>query len=166
VTTIIVDNRTTAMTGHQGHPGTGTRLSGEEGTLIDIERVVRALGVEEVSVVESTDREQLGESLKRAIASGKPAVVLVHSPCVFVTPHHREAYEVIEQDCNGCTLCMRLGCPAIFKSDKLDAKTGRPLAWIDPLTCVGCGLCYDVCARQAILEGALKEDAQAMEEMA
>jgi len=155
-TTIIVDNRTTGMTGHQGNPGSGLTLSGTEGNRIDIEAVVRALGVEEVSTVPSTERDELESAIKRAVKSGKPAVVIAETPCVFVSSYPREAYRVLDEDCNGCTLCMRIGCPAILKSDKVDAKTGRPLAWIDPVACTGCGLCFDVCARQAILEGAPK----------
>jgi len=155
-TTIIVDNRTTGMTGHQGNPGSGLTLSGTESNRIDIEAVVRALGVEEVSTVPSTERDELESAIKRAVKSGKPAVVIAETPCVFVSSYPREAYRVLDEDCNGCTLCMRIGCPAILKSDKVDAKTGRPLAWIDPVACTGCGLCFDVCARQAILEGAPK----------
>lgn len=165
-TTIVVDNRTTGMTGHQGNPGSGTTLAGDHGHKVDIEAVVRAMGVEQVTKVASTERDHLEEAIKEAVKSGKPAVVIAETPCVFVSPLPREPYTVVEEDCNGCTLCMRLGCPAILKSEKLDVKTGRPLAWIDPGACVGCGLCFDVCARQAILEGALKTDLQAVEAMA
>ncbi len=163
LTTIIVDNQTTGMTGHQGNPGSGQKLSGEDGQRVDIEAVVRAIGVETTSTVDVSNLDALEDAIKRAVKSGKPAVVLVKTPCVFVSPHPREAYTVVEEDCNGCTLCMLLGCPAVLKSDQVDEKTGRPLAWIDPLACTGCGLCYDVCARQAILEGALKVDAPAVE---
>jgi indolepyruvate ferredoxin oxidoreductase alpha subunit len=166
ITVIVADNRTTAMTGHQHHPGTGETLRGDPGNKVDIPAIVRAMGVEEISVVDSTDRDQLEEAIKRALDSGKPSVVVAHTPCVFVSPQLREAYEVIEEDCNGCTLCMRIGCPAIYKSEKLDAKTERPLAWIDPVACVGCGLCYDVCARQAIREGAPRKDQSLVEAQA
>ena len=66
---------------------------------------------------------------------------------------------VIADRCNGCGLCFEVGCPAIFKSDRLDAKTGRAKAWIDPLLCTGCEICAQVCARKAILfrEEMLKE---------
>jgi indolepyruvate ferredoxin oxidoreductase alpha subunit len=166
ITVIVADNRTTAMTGHQHHPGTGETLRGEPGNKVDIPAIVRAMGVEEISVVDSTERDKLEEAIKRALDSGKPSVVVAHTPCVFVSPRLREAYEVIEEDCNGCTLCMRIGCPAIYKSEKVDAKTERPLAWIDPVACVGCGLCYDVCARQAIREGAPRKDQSLVEAQA
>jgi indolepyruvate ferredoxin oxidoreductase alpha subunit len=87
------------------------------------------------------------------LKTGETAVIIARTVCVFVDSHNRGAYTIITEDCNGCTLCFRIGCPAIFKSDELDAKTNRPKAWIDPAQCVGCGLCYDVCARQAIEPG-------------
>ncbi|HID87929.1 MAG TPA: indolepyruvate ferredoxin oxidoreductase subunit alpha, partial [Anaerolineae bacterium] len=58
---------------------------------------------------------------------------------------------VVEERCNGCGLCFQVGCAAVVKSERLDEKTGRPLAWIDPLLCTGCEICAQVCARRAIL---------------
>jgi len=106
--------------------------------------------------VEARDIKGLEAAIREAIKSGAPALVVARTVCVFESSHNREPYTVILDDCNGCTLCFRIGCPAIFKSEVLDDKTGRPKAWIDPAQCVGCGLCYDVCARQAIEPGAEK----------
>jgi len=69
-------------------------------------------------------------------------------------PEARERWmplRVDEERCNGCGLCFGVGCPALVKSQKLDEKTGRPKAWIDPLLCTGCEICAQVCARKAIL---------------
>jgi len=96
------------------------------------------------------------KAVRGAMDAGEPAVVVVRTICMFESQHNREPYAVIAEDCNGCTLCFRIGCPAISKSEELDEKTQRPKAWIDPAMCVGCGLCFDVCARQAIEEGAEK----------
>ena len=166
VTTIIVDNRTTGMTGHQGNPGSGLTVHHDMHLRVDIEAVVRGMGVEEVATVESRDLDGFEAAVRRAIESRKPAVVIAKTPCVFVTSYAREAYRVVEEDCNGCTLCFRIGCPAIHKSDVMDEQHHRPKAWIDPLACVGCGLCFDVCARQAILEGALKARSAALTQIA
>jgi indolepyruvate ferredoxin oxidoreductase, alpha subunit len=166
LTTIVVDNRTTGMTGHQGNPASGMTIHREMHTRVDIEAVVRGMGVEEVHTVESRDLDGFEEVVKQAIKSGKPAVVIAKTPCVFVTSHPREAYKVVTEDCNGCTMCFRIGCPAIYKSDVLDEKYKRPKSYIDPSACVGCGLCFDVCAPQAILEGALKQDATLTTHMA
>lgn len=153
VVVVVVDNGTTGMTGHQGNPGSGETLKGDHGQRIDIAAVARAMGVEHVADVPARDLKAVEQTIRESLKLGKPAVVVVRTVCMFVTSHDRETYVVHTEDCNGCTLCFRIGCPAIFKSDILDAKTGRPKAWIDPAQCVGCGLCYDVCARQAIEPG-------------
>lgn len=158
-TTIVVDNRTTGMTGHQGNPSSGMTLHREMHPEVDIAQVVRGMGIEEVATVESRDLDEFEVAVKKAIKSNKPAVVIAKTPCVFVTSHPRETYKIVEEDCNGCTMCFRIGCPAISKSSVMDEQHNRPKASIDPVACVGCGLCYDVCARQAILEGALKQEA-------
>lgn len=153
---IVVDNSTTGMTGHQGNPASGETLRGENISRIDIAAVSRSMGVKHVTEVDARDLDAMESAVRSAIKSGETAVVVAHTVCVFVTSHNRESYTVVTEDCNGCTLCYRIGCPAIYKSDILDAKTSRPKAWIDPKQCVGCGLCYDVCARQAIEPGAEK----------
>jgi len=153
---IVVDNSTTGMTGHQGNPASGETLKGDHGARIDIAGMVRAMGVEHVYDVDGRDLKGLEAVVRKALETGEPAVVVARTVCVFVTSHDREAYTILIEDCNGCTLCFRIGCPAIYKSDLLDEKTSRPKAWIDPLQCVGCGLCFDVCARQAIEPGAEK----------
>ncbi|MBI5081512.1 MAG: indolepyruvate ferredoxin oxidoreductase subunit alpha [Chloroflexi bacterium] len=159
ITTIVVDNRTTGMTGHQGNPASGMTLHRDLHAEVDIAQVVRGMGIEEVVTVESRDLDEFESVVKKAIKSNKPAVVIAKTPCVFVTSHPRETYKIVEEDCNGCTMCFRIGCPAISKSEVMDEQHNRPKAVIDPVACVGCGLCYDVCARQAILEGALKQEA-------
>ncbi|HLA97843.1 MAG TPA: indolepyruvate ferredoxin oxidoreductase subunit alpha [Anaerolineales bacterium] len=153
---LVVDNRTTGMTGHQGNPASGETLSGVEGARIDIAGVSRAMGVQRVSEVEARDLAALEATLREALKSGETCVVVVNTVCVFVASYARQAYRIVTEDCNGCTLCFRIGCPSIFKSEVLDARSGRQKAWIDPASCVGCGLCYDVCARQAIEPGAEK----------
>ena len=153
---IVVDNRTTGMTGHQGNPGSGETLMGQEGERIDIAEVARAMGVPHVYEVEGRDLKGLQSVVKEALGTGETTVIIAKTVCVFVASYNREPYIVVTEDCNGCTLCFRIGCPAIYKSDILDVKTNRPKAWIDPAQCVGCGLCYDVCARQAIEPGAEK----------
>jgi indolepyruvate ferredoxin oxidoreductase alpha subunit len=150
---VVVDNRTTGMTGHQGNPGSGLTLHGDHNPRINIAEVGRALGVSFVAEVQARDLEGTERVVREAMACGKPALVVAHTVCLFESSHSREPYSVMLADCNGCTLCMRLGCPAIGKSEELDERTQRPKATIDPTQCTGCGLCYDVCARQAIEPG-------------
>ena len=152
VVTIVVDNRTTGMTGHQGNPGSGKTLHGK-GKDIDIAAAARGLGVEHVFSTDARDLKDMEKTIRDAMNLNQPAVVVIHAVCVFEEQHNRETYTILAEDCNGCTLCFRIGCPAITKSEELDEKTQRPKALIDPAMCVGCGLCFDVCAHQAIEPG-------------
>ena len=151
--TIVLDNRTTAMTGHQDHPGTGRTLQGEETVAVKFEDLARAMGIEEVHVVDPYDLKGVEEALRACLAQDGPALIVARRECALL-PEARERWmplQVDEDRCNGCGLCFRVGCPALVKSQKLDEKTGRPKAWIDPLLCTGCEICAQVCARKAIL---------------
>ena len=149
-TVVILDNHTTAMTGHQDHPGIAEKLGGETVRKVDIEAVVRASGVDDVHVVDAFDVKKVDEVTKAALAFDGPSVVIVDGPCYFVGPGATAPYDVDLDRCNGCTLCFRLGCPAIIRSDQVDAKTARPKAEIDPVLCVGCDMCAQICPREAI----------------
>jgi indolepyruvate ferredoxin oxidoreductase alpha subunit len=159
--TLILDNRTTAMTGHQQHPGTGMTLKGEPTKAVEFEDVARAFGIERVHTVDPYDLEEVEGALRDCLEAEGPAVIVSRRECALL-PQARKLWmtlRVNEDRCNGCGLCFEVGCPAIFKSDQLDAKTGRAKAWIDPLLCTGCEICAQVCARKAILfrEEMLKE---------
>jgi indolepyruvate ferredoxin oxidoreductase alpha subunit len=149
-TTVILDNRTTAMTGHQDHPGIAEKLGGEEVRKVDIEAVVRASGVDDVHKVDAFDVNAVDDAIKAALDYSGPSVVIVDGPCFFVGPGAEEPYVVDLARCNGCTLCFRLGCPAIIRSEEVDVKTGRVKAEIDPVLCVGCDMCAQICPREAI----------------
>jgi indolepyruvate ferredoxin oxidoreductase alpha subunit len=149
-TVVILDNRTTAMTGHQDHPGIGEKLGGETVRKVDIEAVVRAAGVDDVHKVDAFDVKQVDSVTKAALAYDGPSVVIVDGPCFFVGPGSQEPYDVDLERCNGCTLCFRLGCPAIIRSAEVDEKTRRSKAEIDPVLCVGCDMCAQICPREAI----------------
>jgi len=151
--TIVLDNRTTAMTGHQDNPGTGRTLRGEETVAVQFEDLARAMGIEEVHSVDSYDLKEVEEALRACLAQDGPAVVVARRECALFPEARRQwmPLKVDEERCNGCELCFQVGCPALFKSQKLDEKTGRPKAWIDPLLCTGCEICAQICAREAIL---------------
>ena len=151
-TTIILDNGTTGMTGQQGNPGSGQTLQGTQGRRVPIEPVVRAMGIEAVWRVSALDEPAVDKAIKEALAvKDKPSVVIVEGTCVFLEEFQkRQVVSVDLETCNGCSLCFRVGCPAILKSDEHDAKTNRPKAAIDALLCVGCDVCLQVCPRDAI----------------
>ncbi len=152
-TTVILDNHTTGMTGGQGNPGSGVAAQPQkEARQIDIEAVVRAMGVEAVWKVDAMKVREVDQAIKDAVAyRGGPAVVIVDGECVMNEGWQRSSVVRVDlEQCNGCTLCFRVGCPAILKSEELDAKTKRPKAEIDPLLCTGCEVCLQVCPRNAI----------------
>ena len=153
VITIILDNRITGMTGHQQNPGTGYTLQLEEVPPLELEPLVKALGIERVKTVPAFDVKAIDDTMKEFLKADGPSVLIARDECALL-PSARKRWlplEVIAEKCNGCTMCFRIGCPAILKSDELDEKTQRPKALIDPLLCTGCEICAQVCPRDAIL---------------
>ncbi len=153
VLTIIADNHTTAMTGHQGNPGSGLTLKGTQSPRIDFAGLARGMGVEVVETADPTDLKGFEAALRRCLEANAPAVLVADAPCIFADYEKRAPYTVDQDICNGCSLCFRVGCPAIGPGEALDEKTGRPKAVIDPLLCNGCDLCAQVCARGGIVPG-------------
>jgi indolepyruvate ferredoxin oxidoreductase, alpha subunit len=144
ITTIILDNSTTAMTGHQDHPGTGKSAQGAPARSVDLESLVRALGVEDVKVVSAFDLEALTAALRDSVERDEPSVVIVRGSCALKVRAAGEAYRVDPEKCDGCGACLRTGCAAIVRRDRK--------AEIQQGICVGtaCGVCSQVCPRHAI----------------
>ncbi len=148
-TVIILDNRTTAMTGHQDHPGTGTTAKGEKTKEINLAEIVRACGIDEVYEINPYNLKKTLKTIKKAMESEKTAVVISKGPCALLK-EARETFKtkrkrkVIDEKCLGekCKACIRLGCPAI--------SMVREKAYISPLSCVGCDVCSQVCPVEAI----------------
>jgi len=145
ITVVIMDNRITAMTGHQQHPGTGKTLMGEDTVEIDPAEVARALGVSYVKVVDPYDYAATKEVLTEAVNLSEPAVVITKRACpLYDRSQWRKPYWIDEDACNGCKICVRLGCPAIsFDAEKKKAR-------ITEVLCTGCSVCAQVCPKGAI----------------
>lgn len=143
---LVLDNRTTAMTGHQGHPGTGLGPRGERLHEVAIEDIGRAFGLRRVFVVDAYDTREMIRLLKESREADEPTLIVARRACILL-PEARAtrgaAYTVDLERCNGCGLCFTIGCPAIFRTE-----SGQ--AGIDQLLCAACDLCAQVCARGAI----------------
>lgn len=148
---IIADNRVTAMTGGQEHPATGRTLMGEPTKEVDFVKLCEALGVESVRTINPLEYEESMAVIKEEVAKPGPSVVITDQPCVLMPKRIMETpYEVILDECNGCSACFRIGCPAIYPSQETNDR-GRPKAEIEATLCTGCTLCAQVCLPEAIV---------------
>ncbi len=144
-TIVILDNRTTAMTGHQGNPVSGKTIAGTDAPMVDLEALVKALGVPWVRTVDPLDMAATLAALTDATKTDGVSVVIAKSPCALLVKRDDQPFAVDEEACTKCGACIRLGCPAIMK-----VASGQ--AVIDTASCVGCGQCVQVCRFQAIVE--------------
>ncbi len=160
VTAIILDNRTTGMTGGQHHAGTGKGLHGEEAPQVDFVKLVEALGVkpERIRAVDPYQLPVVFKAIREEIAIPEPSVIITTRPCVLseffgkTTP-----FVVVDDDCTGCGNCLNVGCPAITVT-RTGVKTRPgaadiPLKYtaIDTAMCTGCSMCVDSCGPKAIV---------------
>ena len=155
-TLVILDNATTAMTGHQDHPGLEKTLSGT-GVRVDIEGLVRGCGVKFVRKAKAFDVKDVEKAFGEALDFDGPSVVIVEGPCIFTGDFKKDPYEVDAAKCAACGVCFRLGCPAIARSDEVFAKNGKLKAMIDPVLCHGCDMCAQVCPFTAIYSTAAEK---------
>ena len=155
VTLVVLDNATTAMTGHQPHPGTGMTGMGSLSEKVSIEKVVEGCGVKYLRTVDPFKVKEASEVLKEALHQPGPSVVVFRAPCVLLSVRERRRQGVkvvpfkVTDKCTDCMTCIRLlGCPALVV---VDGKVG-----IDEALCTACGLCASVCPYSAIEGRCLK----------
>ena len=143
-TVIILDNSITGMTGHQQNPTTGYNIKGEVAAKVDLEALCRALGINRVRVVDPYDLDACLKAVSEELAAEEPSVIISRRPCVLLkSVKHAPALTVNKDKCKSCKRCMGLGCPAISLKDGV--------ASIDATLCVGCGVCKQLCAFDAIV---------------
>ena len=153
---IILDNRITGMTGHQQNPGTGYTVKGDSTIAINIEELVKAIGIKHVKVIDPNDLKAVDEALDSFMELNEPSVIITRWPCVLkkFSPEDISEFDglfqtkdvVDPEKCIGCKLCQKTGCPALI-FNAADKKVT-----INRTDCVGCDVCLQVCPTGAILK--------------
>ncbi|TCT16829.1 indolepyruvate ferredoxin oxidoreductase alpha subunit [Natranaerovirga pectinivora] len=142
-TVLILDNRTTGMTGHQDHPGTGKTLKGEPTHTLDFELLCKSVGIKHVRSVDPFNLKEVESVIKEEVNREEPSVIIACAPCELLDKKTKRILSNINQDeCKTCGICMKIGCPAIQK------KQG--VIQVNDALCNGCGLCIEVCAFDVI----------------
>jgi indolepyruvate ferredoxin oxidoreductase alpha subunit len=147
---VILDNGTTAMTGHQPHPGVEITPPGWDKPSVSIKAIVTACGVEQVVVVNPIHLDKTRAAIKEALESNKLAVIVSKAPCPLyearVLGKKKKRRFMVGPDCNtDCTECIdTFGCPALYKNTAPDARTTMV---IDDSLCIGCGVCIQFCRK-------------------
>ncbi len=146
ITVLILDNRTTGMTGHQNHPATGKTIKNEPTYELNLEEVCRAVGVQRVRTVDPNNLSALEAAVKEELGRDEVSVIIAKRPCALLTKRLYSGFRITEK-CKKCKACLKLGCPAIVN--------GKDGITIDVSLCTECGLCQNVCKFGAI-EGEVK----------
>jgi len=140
----ILDNHITAMTGHQEHAGTGLSLRREPASKVDLEEICRAAGVKRVIKVDPYKIDETLKIFREEMAVDEPSVIIADAPCIIRDRiKFNEPYISDPEKCIMCGMCHRVGCPAIEKNEEGKTK-------INPLLCIGCDICRQVCKPGAI----------------
>jgi indolepyruvate ferredoxin oxidoreductase alpha subunit len=154
----ILDNRTTAMTGHQPHPGTELTGMGKPARVLKVEDVVRGLGVEHIEIVNPRNVKKTIEIYKKALSFKGTSVIVSKAPCILLDLQDKRrsggkisTFEINQEKCTQCKICIiRFGCPAFYSEDD-----GR--VYINESLCNGCAICTQICPSKAISRrGAMK----------
>jgi indolepyruvate ferredoxin oxidoreductase alpha subunit len=144
ITIFILDNRTTAMTGHQQHPGTGISAQGKETYAVDIESLCRGIGVKDLKVINAFDLKALRAGVRDSLERPEVSVIIVRGACAMQVRKRANPRKVDTEKCNQCNTCLKLGCPAIQSVD------GQ--IFIESALCAGdiCTICEQLCPQKAI----------------
>ncbi|MDP4121353.1 MAG: thiamine pyrophosphate-dependent enzyme [Bacillota bacterium] len=141
---IVLDNSITGMTGHQQNPTTGLTLKNEPTTAVDLEALAKAVGIQNVVVVDPYNMTKTNEIIKAEFQKDGPSLIISRRPCALLkSVKANPPMKIDKAACTKCGACLRIGCPAISKEDDGSMK-------IDENQCVGCGICTHMCKFGAI----------------
>ena len=144
-TVLILDNRTTGMTGHQHHPGTGKTIKNEPTHTLDLEAVCRACGVQNISAVDPYNLAEVESSIKKHLDSEGVSVIIAKRPCILLDKSLKSDAVSIS-DCKKCGICLKIGCPALIKCKDNSVEVNSAL-------CAGCMVCVQTCKSGSIKKG-------------
>jgi len=148
ITVIVMDNRTTAMTGGQVTPTTGDHFKEEDIYSVSIPQILKAYGINDITVVDQFNYKQTNEIIVAAMKRENLSVIVTTRPCALNFKVKEPHYYVDENICISCRNCLRTNCPPI--SMKLYDGKDKKNSYIDPDMCVGCSVCSQVCPVGAI----------------
>ena len=163
-TTLILDNRITAMTGQQETAGTGFTIKGEPASIVDYEELVKAVGVKHIRKVDPYNLKETMEVVKEEVSRDDASVIItVNSPCMLLRrakpleKFKNPVYAISTDNCRGCKMCLEINCPAIsWREGAGQTKDGhkrKGTVYINPDQCVGCEVCVQICKYEAIVPG-------------
>jgi indolepyruvate ferredoxin oxidoreductase alpha subunit len=147
----ILDNQTTAMTGHQPHPGSKYDGMGKNAESINVEDVIKGIGVKHVEIVNPDNINKTISAFKRALNFRGTSVIISKSPCIILEIQNKKSldkrkfvYFIDQEKCNQCKNCIsQFGCPAFYYSQNSTIN-------IDKNQCTSCGNCVQICPSDAI----------------
>jgi len=158
-TVIIMDNRTTAMTGAQEHPGTGRTLRKDPTITADMQKLAEAFGFRRIRTVNPYHVKDLEKTVGEELQADEPSLIIARAPCALLKTDRILPDKPLRVDadvCKGCRTCINTGCPALEFVKIEEPKEGdkrKGFTRINEALCVGCRTCFEVCKFDAIKEG-------------
>ncbi|MBM4329256.1 MAG: indolepyruvate ferredoxin oxidoreductase subunit alpha [Deltaproteobacteria bacterium] len=157
-TVIIMDNRTTAMTGAQPHPGTGYTLREDPTTSVDVEKLAESFGFRRIRTVNPYLVIELEKVVKEELEAAEPSLIIARAPCALLKADRilpDKPLRIKEDVCKGCKTCINTGCPAlefVKLEKKIEGDKRKGYSRINEALCVGCRTCMELCKFDAIEE--------------
>lgn len=157
-TVVIMDNRTTAMTGAQHHPGTGMNLRNEPTVNVDMFKLAESFGFKRVKKLNPYKVQEMQDIIKQELNTPEPSVIIAEAPCALLKTERilpDKPFTIDKDVCKGCKACINTGCPAlefVKIEEPAEGDKRKGFSKISGNLCVGCGVCFEVCKFSAIQE--------------